>query len=48
VDEAKKRLAYLQEHGATSFAFTFRDLFPPDEEIVRTTDWSAFEPCPAV
>ena len=48
VDEAKKRLAHLQEHGATSFAFTFRDLFPPDEEVVRTTDWSAFEPCPAV
>ena len=48
VDEAKKRLAHLQEHGATFFAFTFRDLFPPDEEVVRTTDWSAFEPCPAV
>ena len=48
VDEAKKRLTHLQEHGPTPFAFNFRDLFPPDEEVVRTTDWSAFEPRPAV
>ena len=48
VDEAKKRLAYLQEHGPTPFAFSFRAPFPPDEEVVRTTDWSAFKPCPAV
>lgn len=47
VDEAKKRLAHLQEHGPTSFAFTFRQLFPPDEEVVATTDWGAFIPCPA-
>lgn len=48
IDEAKKRLAHLQEHGPTPFAFTFRNVFPPDEEVVRSTDWSAFEPCPAV
>jgi Domain of unknown function (DUF3291) len=47
IDEAKKRLAHLQERGPTPFAFSFRALFPPDEEVVRTTDWSAFEPCPA-
>jgi hypothetical protein len=47
IDEAKKRLAHLQERGPTPFAFSFRELFPPDEEVVRTTDWSDFEPCPA-
>ena len=47
IDEAKKRLAHLQEMGLTAFAFTFRNLFPPDEEYVRSIDWSSFEPCPA-
>jgi len=47
VDEAKKRLAYLDEHGPTPFAFTFKVTFPPDEALLRDTDWSAFEPCPA-
>jgi hypothetical protein len=47
VDEAKKRLAHLQERGPTPFAFSFRSLFPPDPELVRSTDWSAFEPCAA-
>jgi len=46
MDEAKKRLAHLQEHGPTPFAFSFRTIFPPDEEVVAATDWSAFEPCP--
>ncbi len=40
-------LAHL-EHGPTPFAFSWRTPFPPDEEVVRATDWSAFEPCPAV
>ena len=48
IDEAKKRLAHLQEHGPTPFAFTFRNVFPPDEDVVRATDWSAFEPCAAL
>jgi len=48
IDEAKKRLAHLQETGPTAFAFTFRNLFPPDEDYVRSIDWSSFEPCPAV
>jgi Domain of unknown function (DUF3291) len=47
VDEAKKRLAYLDEHGPTPFAFTFKVTFPPDEALLKDTDWSAFEPCPA-
>ncbi len=46
IDEAKKRLAHLQEHGPTAFAFSFRSPFPPDEELARATNWSAFEPCP--
>ena len=32
----------------SSFAFTFKATFPPDPAVVQTTDWSAFEPCPAV
>ena len=46
VDEAKKRLAHLEENGPTPFAFSFRSIFPPDEQVVQSTDWSAFEPCP--
>jgi heme-degrading monooxygenase HmoA len=46
VDEAKKRLAHLAEQGPTPFAFTFRALFPPDEALLHSTDWSSFEPCP--
>jgi hypothetical protein len=47
VDEAKNRLERLAAAGPTSFAFTFRRMFPPDEEAIRATDWSQFEPCPA-
>jgi hypothetical protein len=48
VDEAKKRLAHLAEHGPTPYAFTFRAVFPPDHALIAATDWSAFEPCPAM
>jgi hypothetical protein len=48
IDEAKKRIAHLQEHGPTPFAFTFRTTFPPDEKVVASTDWSMFERCSAV
>jgi len=27
VDEAKKRIAHLEEHGPTEFAFTFKTIF---------------------
>ena len=47
VDEAKKRLAHLEEHGPTAFAFTFKKAFPPDDAFIRTIDWSSFKPCPA-
>jgi hypothetical protein len=48
IDEAKKRLAHLDAHGPTEFAFTFKCIIEPDEEFQRTIEWSAFEPCPAV
>ena len=47
IDEAKKRLAHLDAHGPAPFAFTFKNPFPADEEVVRNTDWSSFKPCPA-
>ena len=47
VDEAKKRLERLASEGPTPFAFTFRNLYPPDDALIETTDWSGFEPCPA-
>jgi len=48
IDEAKKRLAYLNDHGPTQFAFTFKMIFQPDEEFQRRIDWSSFLPCPAI
>jgi hypothetical protein len=48
IDEGKKRLASLEQHGPTPFAFTFRAPFPPDQALLAGTDWSAFEPCAAV
>src|SRR5919108_6237566 len=47
IDEAKKRLSYLDRHGPTQFAFTFKRPFPPDEEFQATIDWASFKPCPA-
>jgi len=47
VDEAKMRLAHLEAHGPTQFAFTFKTVSPPDEEFHRQIDWSSFQPCPA-
>jgi len=46
VDEAKKRLAHLEAHGPSQFAFTFKTTFPPDENYIDTFDWSIFKPCP--
>jgi hypothetical protein len=47
IDEAKKRIAYLEAHGATQFAFTFKTVFPADEEFQQSIDWGSFQPCPA-
>ena len=48
IDEAKKRIAHLDAHGPTQFAFTFKTTFEPDEEFQLGIDWSSFQPCPAV
>jgi hypothetical protein len=47
VDEAKQRLAHLERHGPSQFAFTFKSVQPPDESYLASFDWSAFRPCPA-
>jgi hypothetical protein len=47
IDEAKKRLAHLDQYGPTQFAFTFQTMVQPDEQFQQTIDWSSFEPCPA-
>jgi heme-degrading monooxygenase HmoA len=48
VDEAKQRLAHVAEHGPSQFAFTFKDVHPPDESFLSSFDWSVFQPCPAM
>ncbi len=47
MDEAKKRLKHLEEHGPSQFAFTLRTIQPPDEGFLTSLDWSMFAPCPA-
>jgi len=47
VHEAKERLARMEEHGPSQFAFTFKTVQPPDESFLATFDWSIFRPCPA-
>jgi hypothetical protein len=47
IDEAKKRLAYLDAHGPTQFAFNFKTTFKADDEFQRGIDWSSFQQCPA-
>jgi hypothetical protein len=48
IDEARKRIAHLGQHGPTQFAFTFKTTFEPDEQFQRAIDWSSFVPCPSV
>ena len=47
IDEARRRIAHLEAHGPTQFAFTFKSIFEPDEEFQHAIDWSSFQPCPA-
>jgi hypothetical protein len=47
IDEAKRRLAHLEQEGPSPFVFTFRRLFPPDDKLIQATDWAGFLPCPA-
>ena len=46
VVEAKRRLEYLERHGPTPFAFTFRQQFPPEPEAARPWDLGGLTPCP--
>lgn len=46
IDEAKKRLAHMEQHGPSQFAFTFKSLYTPDEAFLASFDWSVFQPCP--
>ena len=46
IDEAKKRLAYLDKYGPSQFAFTFKKIFQPDEKYQQSIDWASFHPCP--
>jgi hypothetical protein len=48
IDEAKKRLAHLEAHGPSQFAFTFKTVPQPDEEFQRRIDWTGFQPCAAI
>lgn len=47
IDEALRRLAHLEAHGPSQFAFTFQSIFAPDDEFQRGIDWASFRPCPA-
>jgi hypothetical protein len=47
VDEAKTRLAHLETHGPSQFAFGFKSVLQPDEKYLAEFDWSRFEPCVA-
>jgi uncharacterized protein DUF3291 len=47
IDEAIKRLEHLEAHGPTQFAFTFKQVFEPEEAFQSKIDWRAFRPCAA-
>ena len=42
VEEAKKRLAYLDARGPTQFAFTLKTVVAPDEDFQKSIDGPAF------
>jgi hypothetical protein len=46
IDEARKRLAHLEAHGPSPFAFTFKNIHPADDASIRDVNWSEFESCP--
>ncbi|MBI1881103.1 MAG: DUF3291 domain-containing protein [Chloroflexi bacterium] len=47
VQEAKHRLEYLSEHGASAYAFTFKQPFPPPDVSPEQFTVTFFDPCPA-
>jgi hypothetical protein len=48
VNEARRRLEHLGEHGPTEFAFTFQAIVPPSEDFQQGIDWTSFRSCPAL
>lgn len=48
VAEAKARLEYLQEHGETAHAFTFKQTFPPTEREEERVIAPTLSPCAAL
>src|SRR5262249_29403330 len=48
INEAKHRLAHLEAHGPTQFAFTFKSFFPLDEEFQKKIAWSSFQDSPVL
>lgn len=47
-EEAKERLAHLNEHGVSDYAFTFQKPFPPPDAAKEQFISAPFEPCPAL
>ncbi len=47
VAEAKRRLEYLEEHGESARAFTFKRIFPPAAYEEEGIGWSSLTPCTA-
>jgi hypothetical protein len=45
--EAKSRLQYLQQHGPSATAFTFKQLYAPPDQAHEAVTLTSFEPCPA-
>ena len=48
ISEANQRLEYLQQHGVTEIAFTFKQLYPPPDQSYEAVTFTPFEPCPAI
>jgi Domain of unknown function (DUF3291) len=48
VTEARQRLDYLNEHGASEWAFSFKRPFPSPDEAPEEFTTPPFDPCPAV
>ncbi len=47
VDEATQRITHLDRNGPSEFAFTFNNVFQPDETYQRAIDWSMCRACTA-
>ena len=47
VAEGKHRFDYLQQHGETSYAFTFKRVFTPSECTIEDFIIKDLDPCSA-